>query len=250
VRDAFAAVTHKPVRHVPVPVLPPLASERSVSEFPGLSAAEGRFMFLVVFDHLSVTERKNPVGAIEAFRRAFPAGAGPILVVKSMNSALRWPDHQRVLAAAHGRDDILFVDDVLGREDLMALVSHADCLVSLHRSEGLGLHLAEAMWLGTPTIATRYSGNLDFMDDTCALLVEAGRVRVGVHGQGVYPATATWADPDIEQAAAAMVRLAGDQGLAERLAAAGLDRMRRQPDVPATGRMLADLLGGGQQGTV
>ena len=93
--------------------------------------------------------------------------------------ASAWASHQRVLAAADGRDDIVVWDETLTRADQMALVAAADCMVSLHRSEGLGLHLAEAMWLGTPTIATRYSGNLDFMDDDNSLLVDcdAGQRR-------------------------------------------------------------------------
>ena len=91
----------------------------------------------------------------------------------------------------------------------MALVAAADCMVSLHRSEGLGLHLAEAMWLGTPTIATRYSGNLDFMNDDNSLLIDFELVNIE-HGEGVYPAIAKWAAPNLEQAADAMRRVAAD----------------------------------------
>jgi glycosyltransferase involved in cell wall biosynthesis len=77
------------------------------------------------------------------------------------------------------RTDIRFWDEHLDRNDQMALVAVADCLVLLHRSEGRGRHLAEAMWLGTPPIATLYSGNVDFVDDSCALLIDAARVAVG-----------------------------------------------------------------------
>ena len=199
-------------------------------------------MFLVVFDHLSVTERKNPVGAIDAFRRAFAPDEGPVLVVKSMNGSARWPQHQHVLYAAGDRRDIIVWDEHLDRRDQMALVRAADCLVSLHRSEGLGLHLAEAMWLGVPTIATRYSGNVDFMDDSCALMVDAGRTAV-IGGQGVYPPTATWADPDLDQAAAHMRRVAAEPALRQHLSAAGRQRMQQQPSQVATGQLIAALLG-------
>ena len=116
-----------------------------------------------------------------------------------------------------------------------------DCLVSLHRSEGLGLHLAEAMWLGTPTIATRYSGNLDFMDDSNSLLVDARLVPV-TGGEGVYPSTAVWAEPDVDEAADAMRRLAGDPGLGAKLSAAGRSKMEAQPSMADTGRLVARLL--------
>jgi hypothetical protein len=125
-------------------------------------------VFAVVFDHFSVTERKNPVGVIDAFRRAFTADEGPVLVVKSMNAAKRWPQHQHVVAAAGGRPDIVLWDEHLERADHMALIQHVDALVALHRSEGLGLHLAGDVARHS-VIATRYSGNLDFMDDDCSI---------------------------------------------------------------------------------
>jgi glycosyltransferase involved in cell wall biosynthesis len=171
VTDAFAAVSSVPVRHVPIPVAEPRPSSRTRADFAVLSDLGDRPVFLTVLDHLSVTERKNPVGTINAFRKAFEPGEGPVLIVKTMNGHQRWSRHQRLLAAADGRDDIRVWDETLTRDDQMALVAAVDCMVSLHRSEGLGLHLAEAMWLGTPTIATRYSGNLDFMNDDNSLLV-------------------------------------------------------------------------------
>ena len=207
-----------------------------------LAALGDRFVFTVVFDHFSVTERKNPVGVIEAFRRAFAPGEGPVLVVKSMNAWRRWPQHQHVAAAAAGRDDIVLWDEHLDRADHMAFIACADALVSLHRSEGLGLHLAEAMWLDTPVIATRYSGNLDFMDDECALLVDAELVPV-VRGEGVYPPEARWADPDLGQAAAAMRALVDDPSRAASLAAAGRARMEAQASLADTGGLVAELLG-------
>lgn len=109
----------------------------------------------------------------------------------------------------------------------MALLAHSDCLVSLHRSEGLGLHLAEAMWLGTPVIATAYSGNLDLMDDRSAALVGYELVAVGAAGQGVYPPTARWAQPDVGEAAELMRRMVSDATWREGLAAAALQRMEQ-----------------------
>jgi glycosyltransferase involved in cell wall biosynthesis len=85
----------------------------------------------------------------------------------------------------------------------------ADAYVSLHRAEGYGLTMAEAMMLGKPVIATGYSGNLEFMDDGNSLLVPFSKVRIPV-GLRPYPAGAMWANPDVEAAAAAMLRLATD----------------------------------------
>ena len=245
VTDAFAAVSPVPVRHVPIPIAEPQASNRQRSDFPILADAGERPIFITVFDHLSVTERKNPVGVIEAFRHAFKPDEGPLLVIKTMNGHQRWASHQRVLAAADGRADIRVWDATLDRSDQMALVGAADCMVSLHRSEGLGLHLAEAMWLGTPTIATRYSGNLDFMNDDNSLLIDAELVNIE-HGEGVYPAVAKWASPNLEQAADAMRRMAGDPSLSAHLADAGRRTMQQQPSLAETGRLISQLLLGGE----
>ena len=241
VADAFAAVTDKPVRLLDVGVPEPIFSDLERTSFGPLRATAGHFMFLVVFDHFSVVERKNPVGVIEAFKAAFKPGEGPILVIKSINGSAR-PKYQRqVEQAADGRPDLIVWDEFLSRPDQMALVRAADCLVSLHRSEGLGMHLAEAMWLGTPTIATAYSGNLDFMDQSCSMLVAAGRTNV-VDGQGAYPSTAMWAEPDLGEAASLMRQIASDPDRARALASAGRTRMEAELR-KNTGEQMRDLLG-------
>ena len=101
------------------------------------------------------------------------------------------------------------------------------------------------MWLGTPVIATRYSGNLDFMNDDNSLLIDFDLVNVE-HGEGVYPSIAKWAAPDLDQAAAAMRRIAGDAALGTRLAAAGRRTMEQQPSLAETGRLVRQLLLGGE----
>jgi glycosyltransferase involved in cell wall biosynthesis len=241
VRDNFAAATDKPVRYVPIAVPEPLPSTKTRSDFRQLQPFQDRPVFLVVFDYFSIMERKNPIGAIEAFRMAFEPNEGPILVVKSMHADDRVPQRERVVASAVDRADIVLWDEYLSRPDQMALIAAADCLVSLHRSEGLGLHMAEAMWLGTPTIATRYSGNLDFQDDDCALLVDAVMAPVR-HGQGIYPESASWADPDLVQASQLMRRIAADPQLRSSLSAAGRRRMENQSSPTTAGAAIATAL--------
>ncbi len=242
VTQNFAAVTEKPVRYLPVAVPKPEPSTKDRSAFPRLAGFDERMLFLVVFDYFSIMERKNPIGAIEAFRKAFEPDEGPVLVVKSMNADNCAPQLERVRASAAGRSDIILWDEHLSRPDQMALIKSADCLVSLHRSEGLGLHLAEAMWLGTPTIATRYSGNLDFQDDECTLLVNATLTPIR-HGQGVYPETASWANPDRDEAAGFMRRIASDDQLRRSLSTAGRMRMENQPSPADAGAAIAAALG-------
>jgi glycosyltransferase involved in cell wall biosynthesis len=233
-----------PVHHVHVPFTEPTSSGRARSTFPPLADADDRFVFGVVLDHLSITERKNPVAAIRAFRHAFEpdsTGAGPMLVVKTINAATCWADHERLLVEAAGREDIVIWDELLPIADHVALIGAFDALVSLHRSEGVGLHLAEAMWLERPIIATNYSGNLDFMDERSAILIDADMVPVGP-GLAPYPAAATWAEPRVADAADAMRRLAADPDLCRRYGQAARAAMLAMPGETEFVERLVDLL--------
>jgi glycosyltransferase involved in cell wall biosynthesis len=239
IADAFRGVTDKPVHVVHVPVPEPVAGSRSRAE---LGLEPDRFVFLVTLDHLSITDRKNPLGAIHAFERAFPTASddGPMLVVKTLNARQRWSEHEQLQVAAAGRPDIEVVDRHMTRTDQMSLIAHSDCLISLHRSEGLGLHLMEAMWLGTPVIATRYSGNLEFMNAHNSALVDAELVPVSDR-QGYYPTEAVWADPDLDQAAESIRRMVEDHEYRSGLASAGRRSMMEQSSPADAGRVIAEL---------
>jgi glycosyltransferase involved in cell wall biosynthesis len=212
VLDAIAPFTDKPVRHMPIPLTEPHPSDRDRASF-GLS--EG-YTFLFAFDFDSVVERKNPRGVIDAFIRAFPVAAGPRLVLKSIN-AIRWPaETEQIRCAIADRPDISLIDGYFSGPDQAALVAACDCYVSLHRAEGLGLTLADAMALGKPVIATRYSGNIDFMDDANSFLVPFTYTEVP-EGTPAYPAGSRWADPDVTEAARIMRSLANDPAAGRRV---------------------------------
>ena len=224
---AFSELGTPPVHVVPLPVPEPRPAPLGRGDFEALADHTDRLVFGVVFDHFSVMARKNPIGAIDAFRRAFSPGEGPLLLVKTLN-AERFPDdHRRLLEHAADRPDIVVWDAHLTRDRHHALMATFDVLVGLHRSEGYGLHLAEAMWLGTPVIATRYSGNLDFMDDDNSMLVDHTMVEV-MAGGGIYPDGARWAEPDLDHAAALMRRLA-DDGVRRKIGHAASRTMSSQP---------------------
>lgn len=234
--DAFRAVSAVPVRVVPLTVPAPVVSAATPED---LGVASTGFTFLVSLDHLSVTARKNPIDAVRAFRRAFPEQVvgGPTLIVKTINASHRWAEHEQILLAGGDRADIVVVDRHLCRDDQMALVAHSSCMVSLHRAEGLGLHLMEAMWLGVPCIATRYSGNVDFMNDDNSLLIDATLIPVR-DGEGYFPEVAVWAQPDISEAARSMRAVFDDASLRARLTTAALASMQAQPTLAGNGAQL------------
>jgi hypothetical protein len=148
-------------------------------------------------------------------------------VLKAINGDYKPEQLARVRWASRGRDDVHVVDRWLPDEQRRGLTERADCYVSLHRSEGFGLTMAEAMAMGKPVIATGYSGNLDFMDASTAYLVEHRLETVGP-GVDIYPADGVWADPDLDHAAALMRRVVEQpEEAAARGARAAEDVLRR-----------------------
>ena len=192
-------VSPKPVFVCPLPVSEPAHPTATRADL-GLPDA---YLFLFIFDYLSVFERKNPIGLLRAFRQAFQPGEGPVLVLKAINGQHRFADHERLRLEVEKHPDILLLSDYASVEERDALLSLSDCYVSLHRSEGFGFTIAEAMASAKPVIATNYGGNLEFMDDSNSFLVPSRLVQIP-EGCDPYPTTARWAEPDLEAAALMM----------------------------------------------
>jgi glycosyltransferase involved in cell wall biosynthesis len=235
VADTLRAVSPKPVVRIPMPVTLPADVAPARTRF---GFAEDEVTFLYVFDYNSVVARKNPVGLVDAYRRAFPeAGAEDMqtrLVLKCINSERHPSAHAQVLAAIAGREDVTVMDDYLSAADKDALLASCDCYVSLHRSEGFGLTCAEAMLLGKPVIATGYSGTADFMDAGHSLPVGWTMVPVGPANEP-YPADGEWADPDLDQAAAHMRAVAADPELRRTLGERARAFVQREHSPAAAG---------------
>lgn len=206
-----------PVRYMPLPLRKPRVVEDATRADLGL---DDRFMFLFTFDFMSVMKRKNPLGLVEAFKKAFRAGEGPVLVLKCINGETRPEGFAALQTACEGREDIVVMNKYLDSHLSAALMNLCDCYVSLHRSEGLGLTIAEAMLLGKPVIATGYSGNLDFMTEETSYMVPWTRVEVG-DGAEAYDPAATWAEPDLDVAAELMRHVFTQPELARSVGARG-----------------------------
>ncbi|WP_309091542.1 glycosyltransferase family 4 protein [Phenylobacterium sp.] len=211
-----------PVRAVPHPLFP--EDYRGVAPAPRTAA----FQAVTLFDFNSSAARKNPEGTIAAFRRAFGDDPACELVIKTQNGA----QHPQALARlrASAGPQVRVVNESWPYAEVKRLIAGADVLISLHRAEGFGLTMAEAMALGTPTIATAATGNLDFQDEASALLVPFTPTPVE-DPQRIYRGQ-TWAEPDVEAAAHALRRLRDEPGLGARLAEAGRVRVaeRLSPD--------------------
>jgi glycosyltransferase involved in cell wall biosynthesis len=212
--DAFGALTGKPVRHVPPHVAAPTLSVGARDR--------AAFVAITFCDFNSFASRKNPQGAIEAFRLAFPDQAGrEQLIVKTLNAARHGPAADAMRAAAEGDPRILFRDEALSRNDTLALIAGSDCLISLHRAEGFGRTPAEAMRLGVPVVATGWSGSADLLDETTGWPVPY-RLRRIARGEYIYTQGSHWAEPHIGAAARALAAIRADRDgeVARRVAAA------------------------------
>lgn len=229
-RDAIAALTDKPVHVIPYQV--PEPSHPDALDLATLGVPEGDYL-LFMFDYFSVFERKNPVGLVHAFTRAFPEGAGPSLVIKSVNGAKFRTQREQLRQAAGQRSDVVLLDDYFDADETAAL--RANCLgyVSLHRSEGLGLTMSEAMSAGRPVIATGYSGNLDFMDSGNSLLVDYELVQIS-GSAGPYAAPTRWAEPDLDHAATQLRWLVQHPQEAAELGLRGQEAMRSKHNLDRT----------------
>ena len=137
---------------------------------------------------------------------AFAPEDGALLVLKIVNGDKCVPDLEALRLAVADRSDIMVIDEYYDAKRLAALMNAADCYVSLHRSEGFGLTMAESMALGKPVIATAYSGNMDFMSPETAYLVSWTKGSVPPDC-APYPVGALWAEPDLDEAARLLRRV-------------------------------------------
>ena len=206
------------VSPVPVVRMPPVLTSARVGDRRrgrrALRTSAGEHLFLFIFDFHSYFERKNPLAVVEAFGRAFGPKDNARLVVKCVNGNSDQRAMARLRAAAEGHKVQLLVDYV-PYQRVSDLIAACDTYVSLHRSEGIGLTMAEAMAAGKPVIATGWSGNVDFMDVSNSFPVPFDLVELR-SDVGPYEAGEVWAEPSVAEAAALMRLVVEESALAAR----------------------------------
>lgn len=161
---------------------------------------KNKFIFIFTFDFLSYFERKNPLGVITAFLEKFENNNNVKLIIKSTNGEYKTSENNLLAQKISKYKNIIYINKYMNYYDNLSLIYSSNCYISLHRSEGLGLGMAEAMFLGIPVIATNYSGNLEFMNKTNSFLVQFRKKKLKKDDY-IYSNNQFWADPDIKHAA-------------------------------------------------
>lgn len=230
-REAIAKRASVPVKTFPVPVPDVGVPDR----------IDGPTTFLFAFDFNSTGQRKNPWGVVEAFQRAFAGRDDVRLVIKAINAHLHGAAAERLRYVVGDDVRVELVERFLSSDELSALYARCSAYVSLHRSEGFGLTVAEAMIRGIPVICTDYSATNEFVDSSAGWLVPHTMVEVGP-GWPPYQADALWAEPDLDAAAAAMRAVADDPEEARRRGAAGRELLLRTRSVSSAAAWVREQL--------
>jgi glycosyltransferase involved in cell wall biosynthesis len=198
--ESIAKMTRKPIKVVPIPVNYHLVKKSAVnSSVSKLIKMKPYFLFM--FDYLSDIERKNVLNLIKIFKSFEKLKDAPKLVIKSVNSDLN-PESARNVRRqlGTGSKNIVVIDKKISKLEIRELLENALFYLSIHRSEGFGMTLAESMLLGTPVICTGYSGNLDFTNNENSILIDYKLTKPKSTANSIYRfQDAFWAEPDVSQ---------------------------------------------------
>jgi glycosyltransferase involved in cell wall biosynthesis len=211
-RSAFLGIFSGPIRIIPPYIcVDPLDANMGR---PTFGLLPGRFYFLSTFDYNSSFYRNNPMSTVAAFRDAFPLLTENVgLVLESTGADRRFADIESEIERHVKRDPrIVAIDEAMPRSRLLGLIRACDCYVSLHRAEGLGLAMAEAMALGKAVIGTNFSGSTDFLTEETGFPIGYDLRRVEPH-EYYWSRGQVWAEPDHAAAVDAFRRVYADPHL-------------------------------------
>lgn len=192
---------------------------------------EDRFLVLTMFDSNSYSSRKNPRASMEAFKKAYADVADKVMLVIKVNNPK--PEDVAAIKEAMGDIPCTLITERMDKPVLNALIRLCDVFISLHRSEGFGLVMAEAMALGTPAVATNWSSNTEFMDEESACMVDYKLIPVQNNYQFGQPEH-RWADADVDHAASYLRRLYDDPAYYQQKAQAGKRKIEEEFSIEVT----------------
>lgn len=218
-QNTISRISKVPVITIPHPIaidLKPTNDEDALSFYD-----KTKFNFLFIFDFNSTLERKNTLNLIEAFQNAFDKNNKDVALTIKTSSSKRFLVEKDLLIKKIGDyNTIKIIEKIFDKNSLDVIISNCDCYVSLHRSEGFGLTMAEAMFLNKPVIATGYSGNTEFMDFQNSFLVNYKKVQANENLIN-YDKNTIWSEPDVSHASKLMKYVFENQDVIKPIALRG-----------------------------
>ncbi|WP_010182818.1 glycosyltransferase [Aquimarina agarilytica] len=235
----FRKIYEGPIITVPHPVevkLKPIQNHNSLIFFE-----EDKFSFLFIFNYHSSIERKNPFHLIEAFIGAFENDSNVELVIKTSGSRDYKSLEKRLHNSIRGNRNIKIIDIDLDRNSVDHLINNCDCYLSLHHSEGFGLTLAEAMYLGKPTLASNYSGNTEFMNQNNSYLVDCNIGEIE-NPDANFSSETIWGHPILEDTIEKLKLVYKNEELRKEKAILGEKEIKMRLSYKAVGTIMSNRL--------
>lgn len=233
-RDAIMMKSPVPVLTMPHPVQFEIEGKTERSDF---NIPEKTFIFLCMYDYGSNQDRKNPHAAIDSFLKEFSDNSSVHLLIKVHNAKDEFPDFINLKEQVSTMSNISILNVTLERQQIYELIKCCDVFVSLHRSEGFGLGLAEAMYLQKPVVSTNWSAPAEFIDENNGCPVNYELVKLE-NDAGHYRAGQVWANADTDHAAYQLKKLFEDENLYRKLALNAADTIKEKFSFDAVGNMM------------
>lgn len=239
--NEFVAEAFRGIFSGKITIIPP-AVDPGDAPFEGRAAfglEPDRYYFLFSFDYFSSPYRKNPQAALRAFQEAFPDDADRVgLIIKSIGTVEQFPEIRTIFLEAAARDPrIVLIDGTLQRHEMLNLIQSCDAYVSLHRAEGFGAGMAEAMNFGKTVIGTNFSGNTEFLTSESGFPISCTLRPVEGH-EYHWSTGQVWAEPDVGEAAAIMRSLIENPEIARRRARTGQAFVKQKYGPSAVGQAM------------
>lgn len=228
--------TKKPVHTMRYPIHPVIDAELIRSDY-GLP--DDRFLFITLFDFNSTIERKNPMATVEAYRRleSLRADVGLVIKINHVNEEVL----KRLEVFTRGLKHVYVVAKTLSDVETHSLIHLCDALISLHRAEGFGLTMAEAMYLGIPAIATNWSANTEFMKEDNSCLIDYEMIDIE-QNHTFYESGNKWADADVDHALSFMLRLVYDEDYYRKVSQNGEKYIKETHNLEISSKIMKDRL--------
>ena len=226
--------TQKPVYTMRYPIHPVIKGELNRGDF-GLPA--DRFLFITLFDFNSTLERKNPKATIDAYRKleSIQENVGLVIKINHVNEDVL-KQLERLTADLKY---VYVVAKTLSDVDTHSLIHLCDALISLHRAEGFGLTMAEAMYLGIPAIATNWSANTEFMNQENSCLVDFSMIEIE-QNHTFYESGNKWANANVDHALSYMLRLTQDKDYYQEIARSGEKYIKETHNLTISSKIMSN----------